>query len=193
VAKVFGRICQLLTELGYLIERDEDLEITVSGLRLGKIYGERDLLIAECINNGAWAELDPANLAAMATALVYEGRKEEGDYEPKLPKGNFRQALEATEEIQEKLLELQIEHRLPRETQLELNLCWPMYRWATGARLDDVLKLSGLLPGDFIRWSKQTIDLLDQLAQGADPQLAETAYKAMDLVKRGIVAYSYYV
>ena len=56
-----------------------------------------------------------------------------------------------------------------------------------------MLKVSGLLAGDFIRWSKQIIDLLDQLAQGADAELAETAYNATDLVKRGIVAYSYYI
>jgi len=72
-------------------------------------------------------------------------------------------------------------------------MSWAMHRWATGARLDDVLKLSGQVPGDFIRWSKQLIDLLDQLSQSADAQLAETAYKAMTLVKRGIVAASYYV
>jgi ATP-dependent RNA helicase HelY len=50
-----------------------------------------------------------------------------------------------------------------------------------------------LLAGDFIRWSKQIIDLLDQLSQSADPELAETSYRAIDLVKRGIVAYSYYL
>lgn len=72
-------------------------------------------------------------------------------------------------------------------------MVWGVYKWATGSRLDDVLKLTGLLPGDFIRWSKQIIDLLDQLANGADAQVAETAYKAMDLIKRGIVASSYYV
>lgn len=193
VARTFNRICQLLTDLNYLVEEDDDLEVTDSGNRLAKIYGERDLLIAECINKGAWSNLDPANLAALGMALVYEGRRDEGDYEPKLPKGDFRDALEATENIQEQLLELQTRYRLPKETQLDLGLCWATYRWASGARLDDVLKLSGLLPGDFIRWSKQLIDLLDQLSKGADAKLAETAYRAMDLVKRGIVAYSYYI
>lgn len=193
VARVFDRICLMLTDLGYLQPDSDDLEITPAGQRLAKIYGERDLLIAECINKGAWSSLDPASLAAMATALVYEGRKDEGDFEPKLPKGPFAEALEKTEQIQEQLLDKQIQYRLPKENALELNLSWAMYKWASGARLDDVLKLSGLLPGDFIRWSKQLIDLLDQLAQGADAQLAETAYKAMDQVKRGIVAYSYYV
>jgi len=84
-------------------------------------------------------------------------------------------------------------YQLPEETPLDLGLSYSIFRWATGARLDDVLKSSGLLAGDFIRWSKQIIDLLDQLAQGADPVVAETAYKAMDQVKRGIVAYSYYM
>ena len=129
----------------------------------------------------------------MAATLVYENRRDDGDYEPKLPKGNFRDVLEKTELIQEELAELQDRFDLTIESPLDLGLAWPIYRWATGARLDDILKLSGLLAGDFIRWSKQVIDLLDQLAQGADAELAETAYNAMDLVKRGIVAYSYYV
>ena len=110
-----------------------------------------------------------------------------------MPKGQFREILERTELIQEELVELQTKYNLAPETELDLGLSWPIYRWATGARLDDVLKVSGLLAGDFIRWSKQIIDLLDQLAQGADAELAETAYNAMDLVKRGIVAYSYYI
>ena len=193
VAKTFERICSLLTELGYLVAEDDDLEVTAAGNRLAKIYGERDLLIAECINHGVWQKLDPASLAAMAAALVYENRRDDGDYEPKTPKGEFRSALEATEEIQQRLYELQENFRLPKEHALELGMVWGVYRWATGARLDDVLKLTGLLPGDFIRWSKQIIDLLDQLANGADAEVAETAYKAMDLIKRGIVASSYYV
>jgi ATP-dependent RNA helicase HelY len=49
-----------------------------------------------------------------------------------------------------------------------------------------------LLAGDFIRWTKQIIDVLDQIAQTAGPELAVTAKAAVDKVKRGIVAYSYY-
>jgi len=193
VAKVFSRICDLLQDLDYLQPDDDDLEITESGQRLAKIYGERDLLIAQCVNRRTWKDLDAPSLAAMAAALVFENRRDDAEYEPKLPKGPFREVLEQTELIQEELVELQTKYSLAIETELDLGLSWPIYRWATGARLDDVLKVSGLLAGDFIRWSKQIIDLLDQLAQGADAELAETAYNAMDLVKRGIVAYSYYI
>ena len=44
--------------------------------------------------------------------------------------------------------------------------------------------------GDFVRWTKQTIDLLDQLSLVADAPLATVARKALDAVRRGIVSYS---
>ena len=45
--------------------------------------------------------------------------------------------------------------------------------------------------GDFVRWAKQTIDLLDQLSIVAERRAsAPTARKALDAVRRGIVAYS---
>ncbi|CAB4572452.1 unannotated protein [freshwater metagenome] len=65
-----------------------------------------------------------------------------------------------------------------------------MHRWASGGRLDDVLFDADMPAGDFVRWSKQTIDLLDQLVGVSDVALAKTARQALDLVRRGIVAYS---
>ena len=193
VAKVFERICELLTQLQYLKVTGDDLEVTKAGMQLAKIYGERDLLIAQCLKAGVWQKLDPASMATMAACLVYEGRGEESELEPKLPRGNFQEALSATEAVQEELYEMQGEYRLPKEQSLQLDMAWGVYRWATGAKLQDALKLTGLLAGDFIRWSKQIIDLLDQISVSADAQVAETSYKAIDLVKRGIVAYSYYI
>ncbi|HRN29386.1 MAG TPA: hypothetical protein PK890_06775, partial [Terrimesophilobacter sp.] len=44
--------------------------------------------------------------------------------------------------------------------------------------------------GDFIRLAKQTIDLLDQISIVAEPPIDQRARRAIDLVRRGIVAYS---
>ena len=48
-------------------------------------------------------------------------------------------------------------------------------------------------PGDFVRWAKQVIDLLDQLAKvpgaGTLPSAA-LCIQAIDTVRRGVVAYS---
>jgi ATP-dependent RNA helicase HelY len=49
-----------------------------------------------------------------------------------------------------------------------------------------------MLPGDFIRWTKQIVDLLDQIAQVGEGRIEAVAREAIDKVKRGIVAYSYY-
>ena len=69
-------------------------------------------------------------------------------------------------------------------------LAQAMYSWARGLPLDIVLDLADLAAGDFVRWAKQTIDLLDQLSIVADPPVATTARAALDAVRRGIVAYS---
>lgn len=193
VAKVFERICVLLAELDYIRQANGEFEATKAGLQLAKIYGERDLLIAECLKAGAWKNLDAAGMATMAACLVYEGRGEDSELEPKLPRGAFTEALIETEHIQQQLQEKQENYRLPKDQRLQLDMAWGVYRWATGAKLNDALKLTGLLAGDFIRWSKQIIDLLDQISVSADSQVAQTSYEAIDLVKRGIVAYSYYI
>ena len=65
-----------------------------------------------------------------------------------------------------------------------------MHRWASGGALDHVLREADMAAGDFVRWTKQTIDLLDQLSVVADGEVGRRARQALDAVRRGIVAYS---
>lgn len=191
VAKTFDRICDLLVDLDYVRESDGDYEVLEAGRRLARIYGERDLLISECLRAGTWQQLDAPGLAAMAAALVYEARRDE-EWEPRLPKGNFVEIMQETTDVWHELEMLARSHKLGQTAPLDLSLSLPIHRWASGAKLDTVLDSADLLAGDFIRWTKQIIDLLDQIAQTADEKLADTAKAAVDKVKRGIVAYSYY-
>lgn len=192
VAKTFDRICELLVELSYIRKSGDDFTVLESGKMLGRIYGDRDLLVAESLRAGIWSDLDAPGLAAMAAALVYEARRDDDAFQVKMPRGNFVDALQATEDRWHELELLLRQHKLPATSQLEVALCLPIHRWASGAKLDSVLQQADLLPGDFIRWTKQIVDLLDQLAQHAEPAIAQTAREAVDKVKRGIVAYSYY-
>ncbi len=61
-----------------------------------------------------------------------------------------------------------------------------------GESLEDVLAGDeDITPGDFVRVTKQLIDLLRQVALVAeDPELAATARAAVDACQRGVVAYS---
>ncbi|KZX22814.1 DSHCT (NUC185) domain protein [Rathayibacter tanaceti] len=65
-----------------------------------------------------------------------------------------------------------------------------MNMWAKGMPLDAVLRESDMAAGDFVRWAKQTIDLLDQLSVVAEGKVGRAARTALDLVRRGIVAHS---
>jgi ATP-dependent RNA helicase HelY len=65
-----------------------------------------------------------------------------------------------------------------------------MFRWASGTGLDQVLQEADMAAGDFVRWTKQTIDLLDQLSVVAPGEVGRTARTALDAIRRGIVAYS---
>ncbi len=192
VAKVFDRVTELLLSLGYL-KRATDGQVapTPNGRMLKRIYGDRDLLIAECLRTQVWVDLDPAALAAMAASLVYQPRRDEGDRNDRnLPRGAFRAALERTEEIWSRLDDVERERRLPTTDPLSTGLCAPMHRWARGGSLDAVLDEADLAAGDFVRWTKQTIDLLDQLSVVADGPVSRNARTALDSIRRGIVAYS---
>lgn len=192
VAAVFDRITLILTELQYL-KTDEHgrLGLTVHGRSLRRIYGERDLLVAESLRRRLWSDLDVPSLAAMASAIVFSARRDDGqapDYA--LPRGAFRPALERTQELWAHLDDLEREHRLPGSDPMATTLALPMHRWAAGASLDVVLRDADLAAGDFVRWTKQTIDLLDQISIVADGAVGRTARAALDAVRRGIVAYS---
>ena len=192
VASTFDKICDLLIELDYLDDSDQDLQVTESGKMLARIYGERDLLVAEALRLKIWDNLDAPSLAAMAAALVYEPRRDDENFEPRAVKGNFQQSFTNTQLLWDDLENLAKKHKLQRSSKLEMDLSYPIHRWATGAKLDLVLESADLLPGDFIRWCKQIIDLLEQLAKASEGPISSKARDAVDLVKRGIVAYSYY-
>lgn len=191
VARTFDKLCELLAELEYLELDGNEATVLEAGKSLARIYGERDLLISECLRHSIWRGIDAPGLAALAAALVYEARRDE-EYESRLPKGNFIVFAEKTNDMWWHLEALAKKHKLRQTEPLDFSISFAFYRWASGARLDSVLDQADLLAGDFIRWSKQVIDVLDQIAQTDDEQLKKTAKLAVDSVKRGIVAYSYY-
>ncbi|SDK14612.1 ATP-dependent RNA helicase HelY [Cryobacterium psychrotolerans] len=192
IARIFDRVTDVLLGYGYL-ENDEAgaVRLSESGRILRRIYADRDLLVAEALRQGIWSELDPAGLAAMACALVFEPRREEGLINERyLPRGTFMPALDRTHELWSRLDDLERDNKLPGSNPLALGLSLAMWKWARGGALTDVLAEAEMAAGDFVRWTKQTIDLLDQLSVVADDPVGRTARQAMDAVRRGIVAYS---
>ncbi|MFI2102397.1 DEAD/DEAH box helicase [Isoptericola sp. NPDC019693] len=209
IARTFDRTCEVLTRLGYLARTDHtdsgatssdregtapgSLAVTDDGRWLGRLYAEDDLLLAECLRRGIWDDLDAPGLAAAVSTVVYSGRREEASepFVPGGPHGRLAQVLDATTRAWSEVTDLEAQHQLEATGPLDLGLVAPVHRWASGKNLDAVLRGTDVAAGDFVRWCKQVLDVLDQLAKAAPrPALRATARKAQTAVLRGVVAYS---
>ncbi len=189
LVRTFDRVLAVLGRLGYV----EGFALTPKGQMLRRVYSEADLAVVEAIHRGVWRDLDPAELAACVSSLVYESRGEQGppgeDVAP--PTTGVRRALRALAELQDEIHGHEEAEGLELTRPLDAGFADLAYRWAAGDTLEDVLAYEVITPGDFVRVTKQLIDLLQQVAQVAeDPALAEVARRGVDACQRGVVAYS---
>ncbi|MGM0930772.1 MAG: DEAD/DEAH box helicase [Actinomycetota bacterium] len=192
IAKTFDRVCEVLDSYGYLETGGDGVAISPAGERLRRIYGDRDLLVALCLEQDAFAGLTAAELAAFISCLVYQAKREEAGIRPKMPSPGMEASVNIAVREWSQLTDLEEQHRLPLSGEPELGLVWPMYKWASGRSLQTALKGTDLAAGDFVRWAKQVIDLLDQLVKvpNIDSQLAARGRQAIGQVRRGVVAYA---
>jgi len=187
IARKFDRICEVLTALEYL---DGDT-ITKRGRTLMRIYNEMDLLTAESLRTGLWKDLDPSQLAAVLSTLVFESRKADDSASPKIPGGPVRDVLKAMTSLWGDLDTLEREHKLEQLREPYFGFAYAAFRWAEGDDLDEVLDVTGLAAGDFVRWIKQLVDLAGQISDAAgDPVLRDNARKAVVRLRRGVVTYT---
>jgi ATP-dependent RNA helicase HelY len=199
LARTFDRIVGLLTEREYIQGSATDPRVTDGGRLLARIYSESDLLVAECLRTGAWADLKSAELAAVVSAVVYETRGGDGPGAPfaaEAPTPRLRQALHQTAKLSFALRADEQTHRIAPSREPDDGFVNVIYQWARTGDLAASLDAadatgsgSPLLAGDFVRWCRQVLDLLDQVRNAApDPEVRATAKRAITDVRRGVVA-----
>jgi ATP-dependent RNA helicase HelY len=199
LARTFDRIVGLLTEREFIQGPVTDPRVTDDGRLLARIYSESDLLVAECLRTGAWAGLKPAELAAVVSAVLYESRGGDGPGAPfaaEAPTPRLRQALYQTSKLSVALRADEQTHRIAPSREPDDGFVGVIYRWARAGDLAAALAAadpagtgSPLLAGDFVRWCRQVLDLLDQVRNAApDAELRATAKRAINDVRRGVVA-----
>ncbi|RVW04184.1 DEAD/DEAH box helicase [Rhodococcus xishaensis] len=192
LARNFDRIVTLLTEWGY-IAAGEHPEASEEGRRLGRIYCESDLLVAECLRRGVWNGLTPAELAAVVSCVVYESRQD-ADTTDSGPTAAIRRALAETVRVWGEISAEEIRHKLAPTREPDAGFVSAVYAWANESSLMDALVSAGsggkeLSAGDFVRWCRQVIDLLDQVQSTAsEPSVAKAAAQAVGSIRRGVVA-----
>ena len=193
IAKVFDRRLEVLEALGYVETFEGEPELTAAGEMMRTLYAENDIVIAEALRTGAWEGLHPPALAAAVSSLIYSGRRDDENRAPRVPGGPggfLGAALNETVRLWSKVDDMQKERRLPDLPTPQWGIVGPIHGWAQGKGLDTVLKGSEIAPGDMVRWSKQVIDALDQIAEVApSATVRAAAIKAIKAMRRGVVAY----
>jgi ATP-dependent RNA helicase HelY len=183
----FDQIVTMLAQMGYL-SNDPDPIPTADGMRLARVYGETDLLLAECIRAGVLDDLAPADLAAVASIFVYEWRSKD-EPELVLPTPLVARAFDNILDQWEKLTTTEHRAGLPLTREPDPLFADTIWRWASGADLDEALGHSELTAGDFVRSVKQTDDLLRQI-RDAYPHMSMSAGAVSKRIIRGVVAFS---
>jgi ATP-dependent RNA helicase HelY len=193
LARTFDQVVAVLTARGYLAA---DGQVTDPGRTLARIWTESDLLVAECLRRGIWEGLAPAQLAAAVSVVVYEARRD-GDAHVGVPRGRVADAIEATTKLWAELAAEEAGRSLSLTGEPDPGFASPIYLWARGEPLATVLASAagpdGDLPaGDFVRWTRQVVDLLSQLAEadGVSTEVRGAARRAVAQLTRGVVAHN---
>ncbi len=188
LGKTLEEIIDLLTERGYL-SRDR---LTSDGKMLARIWSESDLVVAECLRRGTWDALAPADLAAVVSSLVFESRRESPGA-ARTPSGSAASALLATTRVWAEISARERAIGLPPTRDPDPGFAAAVAAWCRGNTLADALAVAvaggtDLSAGDFVRWCRQVIDLLDQVG-GVEPgAVGAAARSAVGSLRRGVVS-----
>ncbi len=183
IARTFDHICDVLGELGY-IEGEKTLP---QGQILAKIYTESDLLLTEAIREDLFDHLSASELLSVVSSVIFQGRSSQVQA-PRIPTGNVQSALAEIIHLWAKLEVIEKGHEVTTQREPDFGFCWISFRWANGHSLQSVLKDSDLSVGDFVRSTKQLIDLLQQISVASE-KLRPKCLEAMKKLDRGVVAY----
>jgi ATP-dependent RNA helicase HelY len=177
----FRTIQELLTNLDYL----DGWGLTPRGERLRRIYNEADLLVTEALERGIFYGLETPELVSLLSAFVYEPRTDQVS-SPDWPTALLEERWAAIEDLWSELNQLEREYRLSPTPRPDPGFGRVAYQWSDGDSFED-LTARAMAPGDFVRVSRQLVDLLRQLREAAR-ELRDEADAALRSVDRGVVA-----
>ena len=189
LARQLERVVDLLGRRRYI----DGWSLTDAGEMLADLYVETDLLVAEAVRSGLLDGLAVPAFAAVASCFTYERRGlDSGGVLPPIhwPARVVADRVRAIERVWHDLVAAEEDARLPTTRPPDPGFTPYIYAWASGeplaAVLEDEDELTG---GDFVRNTKQCIDLLHQIADVApNPATAAVARAAADACSRGVVA-----
>ncbi|MFV1998919.1 MAG: DEAD/DEAH box helicase [Acidimicrobiia bacterium] len=181
VAAEFDRLRAVLDATGYT----SGWALTEKGRQLRRLYNELDLLLSESLVRGYLHDLDSSQFAALVSVFTYETR---GGELAQAPEAAFAsEPLEAVHSSWNDLVEMEKAQGLTPTRPPDVGLVDTIYGWASGLELEDIFDSEDIRAGDFVRSTRQLLDLLRQIREGF-PAYRAVAESAISHIDRGIVA-----
>jgi superfamily II RNA helicase len=177
----FLKLRDVLQHYGYL-ESDHP---TACGVMAAALRAEHELLVAEVVRSGAVDSLKPAQLAAIATALVSEDLRPSA-WVKAAPVGATLDALKEIVKIAREIRIVQNRYRVDVRTRVHSDVSGLTQMWAEGAEWDYLMNFTNLDEGDVVRSFRRTVDLLEQIrhAPMLDDHVRSLAREAVDAMDR---------
>lgn len=184
---------QVLKELGFI---DDATRIQLKGKVACEIHSGDELVLTELILDNVLAEFEPAEIAALLSAFVFQ---EKTGVEPVLT-GNLERGKQTIIAISEKVNDVQTRLQVIQSaddsndfvSRPRFGIMEVVYEWARGMSFKNITGLTDVLEGTIVR----TITRLDETCREVknaarivgDPELYLKMQTAQEMIKRDITA-----
>jgi ATP-dependent RNA helicase HelY len=187
LGREFDGVLEILAERGYV---DADRwQLSERGVGLSNLFHECDLLVCEAMFAGLFDGLEPASLAGLVSCFVYEHRSPDDPPRPWFPDADVRDRWQRIAKLSERLAGDELRRGLSEHRPPDPGFLAVAFAWVGGEGFAELVADEELTGGDFVRTTKQLIDLLGQIAQTApSTDTRAAARRAADEARRGVVA-----
>ncbi|MCM8763111.1 MAG: hypothetical protein NC829_01905, partial [Candidatus Omnitrophica bacterium] len=173
---------KLLKELGYI----KDNCLTDKGKFARNLYGY-ELILSELHQEGIIEQLDEFNLAVLATAVVFEPRKNQKC--PKISK-RTQQISQICAEIILPIHRKESRYRIyPQSKSAYFHLTPSVEAWMRGASFDKILKFSDADEGELVRYLRMAIQILREIRENptSSSELKQRISQTIRVINRDVV------
>ncbi|KAK1758129.1 NUC185 domain-containing protein [Echria macrotheca] len=184
---------QVLKDLSFI---DDGSRIQLKGKVACEIHSGDELVLTELILENVLAEYEPAEIAALLSAFVFQEKTESVP----LLSGKLEKGMKTIIEISEKVNAVQTLHQVIQSSEESndfasrprFGLMEVVYEWARGMSFKNITDLTDVLEGTIVR----TINRLDETCREVknaariigDPELYQKMAAAQEMIRRDITA-----
>ncbi|XP_015116157.1 helicase SKI2W [Diachasma alloeum] len=178
----------VLKKLGYI---DTDDRVTLKG-RVALDMGTHELLITELIYRNILTNLQPAEIAALISALVFQGKSDSRDKQiPDLKLPILKDNCRIIEEVRSDIERTEMAYGVDPVEPLSFGLVEVVYEWARAESFAKIMELTDVQEGIIVRCIQQLNDTLQDIKTAAhrigETVLKEKMEEASTAIKRDIV------